>query len=73
MDNFRSLVTYQTRSVLVCQELRNLSSIDFTLFCRPSPDFLTGIILRVTTRGVRDFDFLEKGTEKGFPEKLLYA
>ena len=71
-ENKLSPVTSGIRSVLARHEVRNFLSADATVFWRPRLDFLTGIVLRVSTRDVRDFDFPKKGAAKSSREECLY-
>ena len=43
-------------------EFRNILSADVVGFWRPRPAFLNAFILRVPTRGVKDYIFQIKGT-----------
>ena len=69
VENILSPITSQISSVLARRELRNLDSTDVMGFLRPRPAFLARIIFRVTTRGVRDFDFPKKRRSKKFSRR----
>ena len=71
VENILSPITSQISSVLARRELRNLDSTDVMGFLRPRPAFLARIIFRVTTRGVRDFDFPKKRRSKKFYQIIL--
>ena len=66
VHNVTSPVMDQTSSMLVCCKLRHFSSVDVTVFWRPRLYLLTGIVLRVPMRGVRDLDFPKKSEAKRF-------
>ena len=55
--------------MLTHSEIRYLLLADVTRYCRARPNFLTGIVLKVTIMGERDFDFLKKTQGNFFTEK----
>ena len=74
MEISLSSLTDPISSQLVNIELRYLYLADVTGYCRPRPDFLTGIIINLHTMGRSDFGFPKKKMrQKGFPEKLLHS
>ena len=60
MENSIPPVTAPISSLLTHSELRYFVLADFTGYCRPRTDFLTGIILKVPMVGGRDFVFPKK-------------
>ena len=70
LDNTPPPVTAQTSYALPCWELNYLSCADVTGFRSPSPDFLTGIVLKAPMMGERVFVFLKKRRGKKFSESF---
>ena len=60
MENAPSPITDQINSVIARYKIRYFSFADVTVFRRPRPALLTGIVLRVPKMGERVFDFPNK-------------
>ena len=60
MENALSPVTDPIRSLIPCIKIRYLLLADVTRSCRPRPDLLTGIVLKVPLMGRGYFGFPNK-------------
>ena len=64
IENYLAPVIAPIRSLLARIKLRHLSLADVTGSCRPSPYFLTGIVLKVHMMGGRNLYFPKKRRDK---------
>ena len=73
VGNSFSPITVLINSMLARCKLWNILLDNVTKFCRPKPDFLTGIALKVTTMSWRDFDFPNKRYGNPLRRRSIYT